>query len=566
MRIKRLKTLVADQIAVGEVIERPASVVKELVENSIDAGSTNVEILINDGETSSITVNDNGQGIFREDLSLAFSRHATSKVEEMEDFYSLKTLGFRGEALASIASIAQVIIKTRRREENEGSMMELKGGKIIKEGEIPKTSGTGIEVMDLFYNTPVRFKHLKHPTTEFSHISSICSQLALAFPRISFSLFHNQRKVFLTNGQGNLRHTIYSLYGEDLASSLLPIDFTRDYVNIKGYLSPPTYSRKTQSQLFFYVNNRLIKSPFLKGVVQEALRDYVPKGRYPFALLKIGINPVHIDVNVHPQKLSIRFSRPETVASVLKGALRETLKEEQKIPLIYPQPRPMAPMLKETPLNLSLTFARKGKGRETVQDLQLQPISLKGLEENLIPLGQLYKTYLLFQGKGGLYLMDQHAAHERIIYENLSSSLIEKEAPSQLLLRPLTLEISPDEMAFFQEEGEKLQRLGFHFEPFGFSSLLLRAVPIDLKDLSEEGLKDLFFDLLQKNLKEKDHDLLCTISCHGAIKANQSMQKEEIKALLYDLQKTDNPFQCPHGRPTLLQLGRRELEHGFKRS
>lgn len=576
MRIKRLSTTMADEIAAGEVIERPASVVKELVENSIDARSSSIEIHVCFKKRYSIMVHDDGQGIFKEDLPLAFSRHATSKIEEMEDFYSLKTLGFRGEALASIASIAKVLLKTRRREEAHGSLLEIHRGKIIEERGIPKNPGTQIQVDDLFYNTPARLKHLRQTSTEFGHCSSIASQLALAFPTIGFLLKHNKKKVFQTPGNGDLYNTIFSLFGDRVTSSLLPIELSKEYVAIEGYLSSPSYTRKSSNQIFFYVNNRFIKNSLLKKVALEALRGYLPKGEYPFLLLKIDMNPVHIDANVHPQKLTIRFSRFEAVAKILREALAKTIDKEQRIPTLPLQQRETE-QVRERPLNLSLGFYKREEREEkkereerihsrTERERVVSISSTReGIPSNLVFLGQLYQTYLLLQGEEAFYLMDQHAAHERILYQRLLTAEEEEDPKSQLLLTPLTLQISPKERALLENEMERLKEIGFQIEPFGEDSFLLRAVPLYLDSLSQEALQDLFQDLLERDGREKDHDLLSIMACHGAIRAGEHLTYEEIRALIEDLKKTNNPFQCPHGRPTILSMTRKELDEYFMR-
>lgn len=569
MRIRRLPEAMTHQIAAGEVIERPASVVKELVENSIDAQSTYIQIAISNEKGTTLSVTDDGEGILPEDLSLAFSHHATSKISSMEDFYSLKTLGFRGEALSSIASISKIQMETRRRERESGNLLEVHGGRYIRDEEISMSPGTRMEVRDLFYNTPARLKHLRQPATEFAHISATISHLALAFPEIAFTLIHNGKVVIRTLGTGKLLDTIYSLFPEPEATSLLPLNFQQDYVQVQGYLSPLEYSRKTPRQIFFYVNNRYIRSPLLKGSIQESLQGLLPPGRYPFALVKIHINPVHIDVNVHPQKLSIRFSRPDAVMGALQGAVRETLKGKQKIPEIPQEKSPRTWKIQETPIHLPLSFHREkeeGKGGERERE-EPETVELPGFLEELLPVSQIYGTYLLFQGREVLFLVDQHAAHERILYHQFHQDLKKKNHPqSQLLLTPMTLSLSPEEESYLEEKKELLQELGFQLEPFGPRSILIRGKPSALQHLSRDHIQDLFDDLIRYGTKKKDEELLCILACHGAVKAGKNMEPKEMMTLINGLSQTDNPFQCPHGRPTILQMTRRDLERYFQRS
>lgn len=575
MRIRRLPDIMADQIAAGEVIERPASVVKELVENAIDAESTSIQIHFCHQKKMVISVMDDGVGIHPGDLSLAFSRHATSKVKGMEDLYSLKTLGFRGEALSSIASISRIRIESRREEEISGSLLELHGGRYVRDDKISMSPGTRIEVQDLFYNTPARLKHIKQPGTEFTHISSITTRLALAFPGISFTLLHNGREVLRTVGTGRLIDTICCLFNEHLAANLLPLNFSKDYVQVTGYISPPDYSRKTPRQLFFSVNDRCIRSSLLQRTIQESLKGLLPVGRYPFALIRIRINPIHIDVNVHPQKQTIRFSRPETVARTLQGAIEEAVKERQKIPDLFQREEPLPQRIEETPLNLPLSFSQResklpGRQRDEMketlktEELPTQCLDLMG---QLMPLGQLYGTYLLFQGPQALFLMDQHAAHERILYHQFAHIQKKKVKPqSQLLLTPLTLERSWEELAALEDRKEELSTLGFLLESFGPRSLLIRGVPVQLQDLSPEEIQDLFDEIITEKRTEKEINLLCILACHGAVKAGKYMEKREMLSLFQALRQTHNPFQCPHGRPTILQITRRTLEKTFQRS
>lgn len=633
-KIRVLDELVANQIAAGEVIERPASVVKELLENSLDAGSTRIQAEISEGGRKSIRILDNGVGIFSEDVSKAFLRHATSKLEKARDLFSIRTLGFRGEALSSIATVSQVTVKTRTAEEPVGTFLKIKGGEIIEERQIGMAVGTDFLVEDLFFNTPARYKYLKTVTTELGQISDIFNRIALAKPEVSMSLAHNGRVITQTPGNNRLQDTILSIYGRELVDSLLEISYEANYVQVSGFITTPVVYRSSRKHQSFFVNGRYVQSTLLSKGVDEGFVNILPPNRYPIVFLFIKINPIHVDVNVHPTKLQVKFSRPEIVQEVVAQGMKKALKEADHLPEFKPlkrilhQQQNLAKPAKslfqfdqkeefvgsltntkvdntgiEASIEASVRTDASAGANTSVNNLEIVELPNKAQYEQLkssdvskvefaqpevisdrseavfqseknyitelLPIGQIHQTFIVAEAKDGFYVIDQHIAHERVLYEELMKSFRENGLPSQKVLLPLTLELTFKEVQAIRENLQLFDRLGFEVEEFGGQTVIIRAVP---KRIDQRPDKALFLEIVDLILEEKTSDrarlydqLITTLSCKGAIKAGEFLEHVEMVKLLADLSKTENPRFCPHGRPILFHISERDLLKAFQR-
>lgn len=781
-----LEEKVANQIAAGEVIERPASIVKELVENSIDAGSTRIQVEISEGGRSSIRVLDNGEGISRADVATAFERHATSKIREAVDLFSIRTLGFRGEALPSIASVSKVTLQTRTADEPVGTLLKIEGGEIIDRRDVGLAVGTDFLVEDLFFNTPARLKYLKTTTTELGQISDLFNRIAVAAPEIAMSLSHNGRSVCRTPGTGRLLDVIYSIYGRELVDNLLEVQYEEDYISVTGYVSRPVVYRSSRKHQSYYVNGRYVRSILLSHAVSAAYDNLMPENRNPVVFLFVKINPVHVDVNVHPTKSEIKFSRPEMVADVVTRGIRKTLLAHDLLPTFRPLekikhsaaaeadveqrslfqsvdgystdfpggehalntqafentpnasnvPNPQNqedaektwsehkarnadeidadtstnPVLKRlgemryqrknwdplyrpgqtpqstanqpgwsnpakqhgsTPVSAESDIASVYNLDNAPQDDYRQPDTAKELayrqscpEENgeyrvreseraarekvaryqatpdvtpeetreiqrasdspaieaeahsleantpwsatvqpgstgpgdsvahsstgemneprnsaptpgafianLLPIGQIHHTYIIAQGRDGFYVFDQHVVHERVLYEEIMATFRASGMPSQMLLIPLTLELTMKEVQVIQDNEELFNRLGFVAENFGGNTVIVRAVP---RRVDERSDKELFLEIVDMLLEDKKagdqalvyHKLITSMSCKGAIKAGERLEQGEMIQLLQALSKTENPHFCPHGRPIMFHISEQDLLKAFQR-
>ncbi|WP_027340256.1 DNA mismatch repair endonuclease MutL [Halonatronum saccharophilum] len=627
-KVKLLSEEVANKIAAGEVIERPASVVKELVENSIDAGSDRIEIKVKDGGKSLIQIIDNGEGMDEEDARLAFERHATSKVERANDLFALRTLGFRGEALSSIAAISRLTLITKTKSSLSGSKIRIVGGEVEKEESCGAPVGTNISVKDLFFNTPVRYKYLKQTSTEIGHISDIINRLSLAYPNISFSLEHNGRKILETTGNGNLIDVIFNIYGKDLAKEMIEIDYSDDYMSVKGYVSKPKVTRSSRKHQSFFVNGRYVKSYLMSKAVDDAYHTLLTVNRYPIVTLSLKLNPILVDVNVHPTKLEAKFSRTDNVYDLVKIGVRKALGNSDLVPKLElkNQVKKKEKLVEQGELELKkkkLSSPKKAKeakdyskakssyrgnydnfkpkdskeerrekieklfgvnktgGKEgikvsKVEDINVPKESIKeeqgeykeDQELNLIPIGQIHQSYIVAQGLDGMHIIDQHAAHERVMYEQLTKEFKGGKLRSQELLIPLTLDLTHQEVEVLKERGEELQKVGFSLEEFGGNSYLLRSVPVGLFNLNNEELIYKCIDSLLEGQEIDGYklieDILITISCKSAIKAGDKLSSQEMNKLIDDMEKY-GVTNCPHGRPVMMHLSKSQLEKEFKR-
>jgi len=544
MPIKVLPPEVTSKIAAGEVIERPSSVIKELVENSLDAGATEIAVEAQNGGVSFLRVTDNGCGLSAVEAEIAIRRHATSKITRLDDLEHIHTLGFRGEALPSIASVAEMEILTRDRDSNAATYIRLENGKVTAREKKSRPQGTTIAVRYLFRNFPARLKFLKSPATESGHIATLVSQYALAFPEVKFQLTVDGRTTIHTSGDCDMRSSVSEIYGLDIARAMLDVESTDGFLFIQGLSTPPSVQRASRSYLSFFVNRRYVRNSILAKAVETAYDGLLMTGRHPLTILNIAIPPEEVDVNVHPSKLEVKFRNNHTVFTAVVKALRDTL-SKSPLPAISTD------------------------GQETVsQSLwEVFPRSASGLPA-LRTLGQLSASYILAEGDEGLFLIDQHAAHERILFDRILAQRAGKKPDVQGMLEPLTVELSPQQEQVYKQTGELLGEFGFTLEPFGERTCLVRAVPAML---NEANLVDVIHEILDELGGEQDltrHETVAaqSLACHSAIRAGQTLDMEEMKKLLQQLERTLNPRTCPHGRPTMIHLSAQQLNKEFGRT
>jgi len=624
-KIFQLDDALSNKIAAGEVVERPASVVKELVENSIDAKSTKIEIFLEEAGLASIRIVDNGEGIDEEDALTAFQRHATSKIKDENDLFRIRTLGFRGEALPSIASVSRIAMTTSTGE--AGTMIELEGGHLVKQEKAPARKGTEIIVQDLFFNTPARLKYMKSIHTELGNITDMVNRLALSHPEISFRLVHNDKKILHTNGNGDVRQVLASIYGLNIAKKMIPIKGRSLDFTLSGYMALPEITRASRNYISTLINGRFIKNYSLVRAIQEGFHTLLPIGRFPIVLLQVEMDPILVDVNVHPSKMEVRFSKEqelnELVSSTIKGAFKtkelipqglirtekakgpkdeqtvftfDTVKEkaapplfmqkreeaafavETKEPSIAPVEEPMPPLenwqLKATD---PVIFEAEEEPAQIIEEMEAEAEWAEEIEDvaeesrvpPLYPIGQMHGTYIFAQNEKGLYIIDQHAAQERIKYEFFREKVGQVHNDLQELLIPLTLEYSLDEWMKIEEYKHELEKVGVFLEPFGMHSYLVRSHPQWFpKGEEKETIEEMIEQLL--SMKKVDIKLLreeaaIMMSCKGSIKANRHLRNDEIQSLLDELRTTSDPFTCPHGRPIIVHYSSYEMEKMFKR-
>ena len=579
--IRILAEDLANQIAAGEVVERPASVVKELVENSIDAGATTIRLDIEGGGKKKIRIMDNGRGMVPNECRLAFSRHATSKIARFEDLETIHSLGFRGEALASIASVAKVRCTSARNESEGGRLIVVEGGEILEEKDIACSQGTTLEVDELFYSTPARSKFLKGDSTEFSHISQVITQQALAYPNIQFLLTHNGREVINTLPTEQLHYRVAELFGADLAKFLLEVDAKSGDYQLKGYVSSPVYTRSSRSAQYCFINGRFVRDKVILHATQQGYSHLLPKGQHPVMFLYLTMDPRLLDVNVHPSKAEVRFAFQQDVHQFVAKGVRSALESNQQTPADFTVREEDIPLDRTThrsysspPSNYQSAKWQAPGQRDLSQPLQTMLGQTPATSQvtwfdkaptpvsNLIysefePIGQLDRSFIIMQGKQGLLVVDQHVAHERILYEQFLGAAKNRKVEVQKLLFPLSMALSPSESELLTPHLSRLLDLGLELEPFGQNEFLLRSVPAILKNGDHEKLLRETIDLLPKGahedvLHEKYENILIMMSCRNAIKVNHTLNLEQIRKLISDLEQTSMPYTCPHGRPISL--------------
>ncbi|MBR1368184.1 hypothetical protein RJ53_01220 [Methanocalculus chunghsingensis] len=577
-------------IAAGEVVERPASVVKELVENAIDAGASRIRIDIRSdrSEVRRIIVTDNGIGMSPDDAERAFRQHATSKIKTADDLGLIRTLGFRGEALASIAAISEVVLSTRRRDDIAGTEVHLSGGAITSVSECGTPPGTILEVSGLFFNTPARRKFQRTISTELAHIFDMVERTALSHPGVSFQLLHQEKEKFRTSGRGDLLDTIQSLFGADLSRRLIEVLPAPGGISISGFIAYPLVSQRGRSSVYLSVNGRQITSPSLARAIRDGFGESLPKGEYPFAVIDCRMDPEEVDVNVHPTKKEVRFSSERAVADTVRGAVRSALTTSGsfQVPEIRQNPAPVPirdgelhhpePVLRTA--SGAVEFPRQpvvaeGKGIYGRTDRQLRQTELPRKSQEIPPipsvLGQIDGTYILAAGKdGGLLIIDQHAAHEKIVYDNLRKQT-DGTTAYQHLLEPVTISLSRKDSALLKDALEDIASAGIILEEFGGDTWMVRAVPADGVKLEEaDEIRSLLLELIEGvrgPAGDRRLRMYQTIACRAAIKGNTLLSQEQMERLLSQLFTAAPPYTCPHGRPAVISYAPSDLEQLFRR-
>jgi len=582
-----------NKIAAGEVVERPASAVKELVENSLDAGATSITVEVEEGGRRRIVVTDDGCGMSEEDALLCLHRHATSKIQDADDLASIATLGFRGEALPSIASVATFRLRTREPQAEQGIEVVVEGGEVKDFRHLGCPAGTQVEVAGLFANTPARLKFLKSATTELTHIYEILTKMALSHHRVSFRLLHNGQESLFLPATDDLRNSLAVIYGWENAENLLPVASEFGSLRITGYISSSALTRSSRTQQTFFVNGRVVRNRSLSHAVAEAYRGLLPPDRFPIVCLSLELDPVLYDPNVHPTKTEVRFSREWEVHDFALKGLQDAL---QAAPLVAAfRPVTTLPALERARppgyFGSALQTGRAGRRRRTTAAQPAAPESSAAgrgpeveatslpLPEAMTPqflqraaiLGQLDNTYVICSLDDGLLIVDQHAAHERIAFERLERVLNQQGEPEkQGLVVPLPLRLTGQEALLLKDCREQINTLGFEVEEFGPNSFVVRAVPTflasaDVGSLISDVLTDLLAERGATSVTRQREVLLRSIACHSAVRAGQSLSDAEMRAILHDLSQTPDNTTCPHGRPTLLWVSNRRLAHMFRR-
>ena len=572
MPIKVLAPDVASKIAAGEVVERPASVVKELVENSLDAGATRIIVEARGGGVNLIRVSDNGSGMPPEEVDLAFHRHATSKIDSLDDLEIVSSLGFRGEALPSIAAVAQVELLTRTTKETAGTYLRLQDGQTMETGTRGCSQGTTVSVHNLFRNIPARLKFLKSPATENGHIVNLVSHLALAFPEVQFVLNLDGREAVHTPGNGRLKDVLVELYGLETAQEMLQVGTGENEHTfpsptsppmISGYVAPPSITRTNRSYLSFFINRRWVTSRLLSTAVEKAYRGWLMVGRYPIGVLNISLPPREIDINVHPSKREVKFLQDQSIFSAVHKAVEAALEGQTSVPELVPR-APAAPPLRSAPVTPMLEqIPPHPSSIDSAKALNILQTSLPVLRV----VGQFATSYIIAEGPDGLYLIDQHAAHERILFDKFMAQQTEERIDVQGLLDPLTVELSARQKELFESKGETLTRFGFQVEPFGDKTVAVRGVPALLK---AEAAAQVITEILDSTdesspMAERERRAATSVACHSAVRAGQILSMQELEELVRELEQTTSPRTCPHGRPTVIHLSSGQLAREFGR-
>ena len=625
-----------NKIAAGEVVDRPSSIVKELVENSIDAGSTKITVEIKNGGISYIKITDNGQGFASDDVELAFERHATSKIRCEEDLHIVKTMGFRGEALASIAAISKVTLTSKNINENVGIKVKVEAGNILNIEKCAKDQGTIIEIKDVFFNVPARFKFLKKDYTEAGYIEDNIIRLALANPGISIKFINNGKQIISTLGKGKLEDTIYDIFGKEIYHNLINVQYEYEGLKVTGVIGQPCISRSTRTQQFTYINSRFIKDKIISTAIDKACLQKYAIGKFAFTVLNLEINPKHVDVNVHPSKLEVKFDDESVVFEAIFHAIKNALEQdaiknspfsiikeekkeqsvekedisaievnnvdnniknnsfksqviqnsEQKIESIF---KPyVAEENQNTIYDISSQDSKKNETEKTelkanliTQNVDMETSKLNEVNyietENYTKkepifykyIGQVFDTYILIQIGEKMYIIDQHAAHERLLYEKIKKDYFSKKSNSQILLIPLLVELTQKEMDIVIQSREMFENSGFELEIFGDKTIKISGVPNIGYDIDYKGV---FIDIIDEFLcasktyrESKEDRFIATLACKAAVKGNMDLSYEEQITLLDNMVALENPFNCPHGRPTAFDITKYEIERKFLR-
>lgn len=588
-KITVLDEKVISQIAAGEVIERPASVVKELLENAIDAEADRITIQVEDGGKKTIKVIDNGIGMTKDNAELAFYRHSTSKIITLRDLESISSLGFRGEALASIAAVSKVKLITKSREEKEvaGTEIYIEGGKKRHAKDTACNEGTTVIVSDIFYNTPARRKHLKTQRAELAKITDLVTRFALIHNEIAFQLVHNNTEILNAPKSKKSLENIAYIYGNSIAKEMLNVEYSENEITISGFISKPAVTRKSSSHISFYVNCRYITSPLLTSALREGYGNLIMKNKFPIAVILLKIHPRKIDVNVHPSKLEIMFEDEKMVHDTLKKAVEDTLKNRSLIP-------DMGEVTLKSP-HLEAFEVHEIKGFEDLHDIipvveskhQVDIFNFsdsekdKGLQKTTsenditnVPkmslIGQILNTYIIAQSGENILIIDQHAAHERVVYEKLMHLSKDDRKNRQELLEPISLELSPKQKSYVLDKKDLLESIGFSFEHFGKDTFMVRTIPSVLKNMDNANvIYDIIDELILMGQTKKEEEVkekaIAIVACHSAIRGGDELSSAQMKNLIQSLYATENVTSCPHGRPSILLMSKLELEKKFKR-
>ena len=590
-KIHVLSEHLTNMIAAGEVVDRPANIVKECVENSMDAHAHVIDVQVYQGGIERIIITDDGDGMDHQDANLAFYRHATSKIQNEDDLFNIGTMGFRGEAIPSIASVAHMDMQTSNGQ--EGTHIIYDYGKKLEDEKVDCPKGCKIDVSGLFIKTPARFKHLKSVNYEFSIIANLINRLALSHPDIRFTLSHDDHIVFQTTGDGNLKQILYQMYGREVAKNAIPFDAHSDDFHIHGYAVQPKITRATKYFMFLSLNTRLIRSNAIQKAILDAYEDFLPKNRYPIVVLQIESDTQLVDVNVHPNKWEVRLSKQGELLTCIKDTLTKTLRESlqtvevkkiKKTP-VYEQPSIQFPYpiqeakqepihenrIKEDTILNSFTDYVPQKVEENipVEEESTSHDHGYGFFDHLQVLAQLHDSYILCSNPEGLVIIDQHAAQERYHYEQIKETLKERCTQKQPLMLPLRVNVTSDVIAQVDNINEKTDFFGLHFDVFGDDQVIIREIPLWFHDVDQEAFLN---DLLDYFVKNQDvymlalrHKVLATIACHSSIRFNRPLSKAEMQQVIDDLKKCKQPYHCPHGRPTVITMSDDDLRKEFER-
>lgn len=589
---------VVNKIAAGEVVERPASAVKELVENAIDAAATDILIDIEQAGRRLIRITDNGCGMSKEDAQSAFQRHATSKITSDDDLQAIRTMGFRGEALSSIASVSQARLLTSPSNNGAGTLVEIEAGKLIAVKDAAAPQGTSFEIAHLFYNTPARLKFLKSPATEFTHILTAVSRLAMAHPSVCFRLTHNKKQVLDLPASTNVRDRVFQLYGSEIAENVVDLSGGRDGIQVYGLISRPAYTRGDRTYQDFYVNRRAVKNASLTHALYGAYNDMIMRDRHPAAFIFVDIDPALVDVNVHPAKAEVRFRNQAQVHDLVRDIIREGLRSQNTSPTATHAGRVEEAVSEylhnaEFGMRPALAYPLVDAGcrrnaeykpiirssGELQQSLSSSPLISDDKDnsafriphsEYLFPLAQIHNSFIIAQSRDGMALIDQHAAHERVLFEKLQDQASAGTVPVQNLLLPIQVELGPAQANLLTEHIGELEKLGFTIDDFGNNAFMIKAVPsllagADAKKLLLDILDEMNTHGKSRNMTELLHEVLSVMACHPAIKINRRLEPLEMETLLRDLFLCRMPYTCPHGRPTVIQFSIDEIHKMFKR-
>ena len=575
-KIHVMDEILSNKIAAGEVVESCMNVVKELVENSIDAGSSEITVNLIDSGVKLINVRDNGSGMDREDAKMAFERHATSKISNLDDLFNIESLGFRGEAIPSIASVSKMILKTSNGK--VGTLITIDGGKDMKVSSSDLAEGTEIEVSELFYNTPVRLKYLKNLYIELSNIVEYIDKMALSYPNIKFTLMNNDKVLLKTDGNGDLLKVIYDIYGANVTKKMIEINGENDDYNISGYISYPEITKSNKNAITTLVNGRVIKNNSLNKCIIDAYHTYIHKGRYPIIVLNIDVDPILVDINIHPTKMDIKFSKMDSLVELINKCIAEKLEHITLIPEANVRDNSSLNEVRKQIINVEedpIKEVEDNKYEEIKLDFEIEEEQDDYEEERstrikkMNVIGNIFMTYIICENEDGMYLVDQHAAAERINYEKFLNQTLNDKASIIDLLTPIKIELSHDEFIRVRERIDVFDELGISVEEFGDNTFIVRSHPSWIKDDISTGEIQNIFELVAEkgnfDRKKFIDSTIISIACHSSVKAHEFLSHEDMQWIVDNVRYCDNPFTCPHGRPTIITYTKDELDKMFKR-